>query len=109
MSVIESAMVDSLGRRRQPGQSSGLKRPLPLPPDWQSRSVRMALPAADWQALESLAAFYAPGASSMSAALGAVVHQLLETHRRTEEFRWNPDDWMEWERRKTLRLLRLAV
>lgn len=109
MPASEIQAVDSLGRRRQPGQASGLKRPEPLPTDWQGRSVRINLPAADWAYLDKLIIEQGLESASMAMAMGRLVHELLEERRRTDEFRWSPDDWMEWERRKTLRLLRLAV
>ena len=109
MSVSENQSVDSIGRRRQPGQNSGLKRPEPLPDGWQGRSIRISLPESDWLLLDSLIANLAPDGASRSMAMGKVLHQLLSEHQRSAQFQWSPDDWMEWERRKTLRLLRLAV
>lgn len=109
MSRIEEQAVDSLGRRRTSSQSNGLKRPVPLPVNWSSRSVRIALPDSDWVVLEMLARRYGAEGSSGSAALGQVIHRLLETQRRASDWSWDSSDWMEWERRKTLKLLRPVV
>lgn len=109
MHSSEQYAVDSLGRRRSPNQSNGLKRSASLPENWSSRSVRIALPESDWAALEIFARRYGADATSGSVALGQAIHRLLEAHRNTVEWSWDSSDWMEWERRKTLKLLRLVV
>ena len=100
---------DVLGRRRLPNQSAGLKRSVPLPDHWSSRSVRIALPESDWSALELFARHYGADGASGAMALGQAIHRLLESHRRTADWSWDSSDWMEWERRTTLRLLRPVV
>lgn len=109
MGHAEEHSVDSLGRRRSPNQSNGLRRPVPLPENWSSRSVRIALPESDWGALEMLSRRYGSEGSSGAVALGQAIHRLLETQRRSADWSWDSSDWMEWERRKTLKLLRPVV
>jgi len=109
MNPSENQPVDALGRRRSANQSAGLKRSVPLPDHWSSRSVRIALPESDWVALEMFARRYGADGSSGAVALGQAIHRLLETQRRSAEWSWGSSDWMEWERRKTLRLLRPVV
>lgn len=82
---------------------------MPLPDHWSSRSVRLALPESDWAALEMFALRYSAEGDSGAVAMGKAIRRLLETHRRTSEWSWDSSDWMEWERRKTLRLLRPVV
>jgi len=109
MNPSEKQSVDALGRRRTANQSAGLKRSVPLPKDWSSRSVRIALPESDWVALEMFARRYGADGSSGAVALGQAIRRLLETQRRSADWSWDSSDWMEWERRKTLRLLRPVV
>jgi hypothetical protein len=96
---------DRLGRRRSPEQERGL-RPLhpPLPDEWNSRVLRVAMPESDWEQFEALTAAYAPRASTQARAHGLALSSLLHSVpvSRPEP---GPLDWMDWERRKTLRLL----
>ncbi len=55
--VAQGAMErDRLGRRRSPEQERGL-RPLhpPLPEEWVSKVLRVAMPESDWERFETLA------------------------------------------------------
>ena len=96
---------DRIGRRRQPDQGRGL-RPLhpPLPEQWTSRALRVAMSEADWERLDALVREAAPDAPSQAKALGLAISRLL--HSSPEQASPpGPLDWMDWERRKTLRLL----
>lgn len=96
---------DRLGRRRSPEQGRGL-RPLhpPLPGEWTSKVLRVAMPESDWERFEELAESCAPIASTRARAVGLVLSSLLHSAPvpRPEP---GPLDWMDWERGKTLRLL----
>ncbi len=96
---------DRLGRRRSPEQGRGL-RPLqpPLPEEWTSRVLRVAMPESDWERFEAMADAYAPMAPTQARAHGMALSGLLHSvpAPRPEP---GPLDWMDWERRKTLRLL----
>jgi hypothetical protein len=96
---------DRLGRRRGPEQERGLRPLHPLlPEEWISKALRVAMPESDWERLEALAAAYAPKASTQARAHGMAISDLLHSvpAPRPEP---GPLDWMDWERRKTLRLL----
>jgi hypothetical protein len=100
---------DSLGRRRSADQGRGL-RPLhpALPGEWTSRAIRVAMADADWARFDALARDWAsvePG-STQARAYGLALAQLLQ---HAEPAAPGPLDWMDWERQKTLRLLRHAV
>jgi hypothetical protein len=94
---------DRLGRRRRPGQERGL-RPLhpALPEEWVSRALRVAMSESDWAHLEALAARYAGMVPTQARAYGLVLSSLLNSAATADP---GPVDWMDWERRKTLRLL----
>jgi hypothetical protein len=96
---------DRMGRRRSPEQERGL-RPLhpPLPEEWISKALRVAMPESDWERFEALADACAPMVSTQARAHGLVLSSLLHSVPvpRPEP---RPLDWMDWERRKTLRLL----
>jgi hypothetical protein len=96
---------DRLGRRRSPQQERGL-RPLhpPLPEEWISKALRVAMSEADWALFEALVSRYDAMAPSQARANGLVVAELLHAVPRPEP-KPGPLDWMDWERRKTLRLL----
>ncbi|MHB1559897.1 MAG: hypothetical protein ACYC61_20805 [Isosphaeraceae bacterium] len=97
---------DRLGRRRGPEQERGLRPLHPrLPEEWVSKVLRVAMSEADWDRFEALAETCAPVAPSQARANGLVISSLLHSEQipRTEP---RPLDWMDWERRKALRLLR---
>jgi hypothetical protein len=97
---------DRLGRRRAPDQGRGLRPLHPrLPDDWVSKAVRVAMSGTDWDRFEALAEACAPMVPTQAQAHGLVLSSLLNSAQvpRAEP---KPLDWMDWERRKTLRLLR---
>jgi hypothetical protein len=96
---------DRLGRRRSPDQERGL-RPLhpPLPEEWVSKAVRVAMSEADWDRFEALVNRYAPAALTQARAQGLALSSLLRSASAPQpEVR--PMDWMDWERKKALQLL----
>lgn len=101
--------TDRLGRRRTPDQARGL-RPLhpALPEEWSSRAIRVAMSEADWARFDALAALWASAdpVSSQARAHGRAIARLL---LHAEGAAPSPGDWMDWERQKTLRLLRYAI
>ena len=96
---------DRLGRRRSPEQVRGL-RPLhpPLPEEWVSKALRVAMAESDWALFESLVARYAVNSPTLARAHGQLLASLLHGGPQPES-ELGPLDWMDWERRKTLRLL----
>ena len=96
---------DRLGRRRSPEQERGL-RPLhpPLPEEWISKALRVAMSDSNWAHFEALVSRYAVMAPSQARAHGLAISELLQAVPTTEP-EPGPLDWMDWERRKTLRLL----
>src|SRR5262249_40632656 len=99
---------DRLGRRRRPEQERGLRPLHPLlPEEWVSKALRVAMSEADWTEIESLVARCALTAPTQARAIGMVLSGLLHTGGQSQEPEPepNPLDWMDWERRKTLRLL----
>ncbi len=96
---------DRLGRRRSPDQNRGLRSIHPiLPQAWTSRSVRIAMPESDWARLEALARVIAPDEPTPARALGATLSHFVNM-APSPPARPEPLDWLDWERRKTLRLL----
>jgi hypothetical protein len=79
-----------------------------LPECWTSRAVRLAMSEADWARFEALVERLAASAPTQARANGMTISHLMREAggRRPEP---GPLDWMEWERRKTLRLLKFAV
>jgi hypothetical protein len=96
---------DRLGRRRSPLQERGL-RPLhpPLPEEWISKALRVAMSETDWARFDSLVTRYRAMASTQARAHGMALSGLLHGAGPPEP-EPGPLDWMDWERRKTLRLL----
>lgn len=96
---------DRLGRRRRPGQDRGLRPLYPsLPDEWVSKVLRVAMSEADWARFEALAAGAAATAATQARANGLVVSRLLEVADQTQT-EPDPPNWLDWERRKVLRLL----
>jgi hypothetical protein len=64
----------------------------------------------DWERFENLVRSVASQTQSptQARAHGLVISRLMETHAATTPAP-RPLDWMDWERQKTLRLLRFAV
>lgn len=95
--------ADSLGRRRQPGQQSGLRSMHPVLPDaWLSRALRVAMSSEDWSKFEALASVLGSDEPSAARAYGQTIAHLI-----AREVRPAPE-WMDWERQKTLRLLKMV-
>src|SRR5262245_27135814 len=96
---------DRLGRRRQPLQERGL-RPLhpPLPEEWVSRALRVAMPEADWRRFEAPVGRLGAAATTQARAYGLTLSRLVQAESSAPPA--GPLDWMDWERRKALRLLR---
>jgi len=94
-----------MGRRRRPDQERGL-RPLhpPLPEEWTSRALRVTMSEADWARFESLARSLAQSAPTQARAYGLALAALMHSANLPQP-EPGPLDWMDWERRKTLRLL----
>ncbi len=71
---------DRLGRKRSPEQVRGL-RPLhpPLPDEWVSKVLRVAMSESDWIRLEALVARHAGAASTQPRANGLVLSHLLHS------------------------------
>jgi hypothetical protein len=96
---------DRLGRRRSPLQARGLRPLHPrLPEEWISKALRVAMSESDWAHFESLVAHYAAMAPTQARAQGLAISEMLHAVPRPEP-EPGPLDWMDWERRKTIRLL----
>jgi hypothetical protein len=96
---------DRLGRRRRPEQERGLRPLHPLlPEEWVSKALRVAMSETDWAEFEALVARCAVMAPTHARAYGMVLSALLHATQSPEPAP-GPLDWMDWERRKTLRLL----
>jgi hypothetical protein len=100
---------DRLGRRRRPDQERGLRPIHPTLPDrWLSRALRVAMSESDWTRFEALAQDLAHDAPTQARAYGQTISRLVHSVPPPEprpENEPGPLDWMDWERRKTLRLL----
>jgi hypothetical protein len=95
---------DSRGRRRADGQERGLRPLYPgLPPGWRSRALRIALPDRRWREFDALVARARSTAPSEARAAGEVLMGLMDAAGRHPA-----PHWLDWEREKTLRLLREA-
>ena len=102
---------DRRGRRRRPNQERGLRPLHPvLPGHWTSKAIRVAMSREDWERFEHLvgSVMTQTQTPTQARAHGLVVSKLMETaaHARPAP---GPLEWMDWERQKTLRLLRSAV
>jgi hypothetical protein len=84
-------------------------RPLfpPLPEAWQSRALRVTMSADDWARFDSLARALAAAAPTRARAYGLAISALMHS-LKTPRPEPGPLDWMDWERRKILRLLRFG-
>jgi hypothetical protein len=96
---------DRLGRRRSPEQERGLRPLHPLlPEEWISKVLRVAMSESDWLRFAALIDQHAAMAPTQARANGLALSSLLHS----VPVPWTepgPLDWMDWERRKTLRLL----
>jgi hypothetical protein len=100
---------DCRGRRRGPDQERGLRPLYPLLPEqWTSKALRVAMSAKDWARFEALVQSVSDQAPTHARACGITLSHLMQ-HAPAAEPAPGPLDWMDWERRKTLQLLRSAV
>jgi hypothetical protein len=77
-----------------------------LPVEWTSKALRLAMSEADWARFESMVRDAELDAPTHARACGLVLARLLQQAPRPES---GPLDWMDWERQKSLRLLRSAL
>jgi hypothetical protein len=76
-----------------------------LPDCWESRALRVAMSEDDWRRLESLVRRVAADEPTRARALGAAMSFLL--HREADApAEPGPLDWLDWEGRKALQVLR---
>ncbi len=75
---------DRLGRRRSPEQERGL-RPLhpPLPEEWISKALRIAMSETDWRRFEALVDLFAEMSPTQARAQGLVISNLLNSTAAT--------------------------
>lgn len=100
---------DRLGRRRRPGQERGLRPLHPLlPGHWTSKALRVAMSREDWDRFDSLVAAVATQGSipTQARAHGEAITRLMDAAGAGRAVP-GPLDWMDWERQKTLKLLRV--
>ena len=96
---------DRMGRRRRPDQERGLRPLHPLlPEEWTSKALRVTMSEADWARFESLAHAMSSAAPTQARAYGLALSALIQSANLPQP-KPGPLDWMDWERRKTLRLL----
>jgi hypothetical protein len=96
---------DRMGRRRRPEQERGLRPLHPLlPEEWTSKAIRVTMSEADWNRLEALARSMAPAAATQARAYGLALSTLMHSAELPPP-EPGPLDWMDWERRKVMRLL----
>ena len=101
--------TDRRGRRRQPNQERGLRPLHPLlPRQWTSQALRVAMSREDWTRFETLVRSAAEEAPTRARAQGLAISRLMDQAEAGQPTP-GPLDWMDWERQKTLRLLRSAV
>jgi hypothetical protein len=101
---------DSLGRKRRPDQERGLRPLHPLlPSEWMSKVLRVAMSREDWERFEAIVrvAEARSQVPTQARAHGEALSQLMNAAQGRKVP--GPLDWMDWERQKTLRLLRSAV
>ncbi len=79
-----------------------------LPQQWTSKVLRVAMSCEDWVRFAALVENLTPEAPTEARAHGIVISRLIESASPPRSAP-GPLDWMDWERQKTLRLLRSAV
>ena len=88
-----------------PGQERGLRPIHPsLPGQWTSKALRVAMSEGDWARFEALVRVLGTGAATQARAYGSTLAALIHSVPEPEP-EPGPLAWMDWERRKTLRLL----
>ena len=73
----------------------------PLPEEWISKALRVAMSESDWHRFEALVGRYAALAPTQARAHGLALSSLLHSVSVPQP-EPGPLDWMDWERRKTL-------
>jgi hypothetical protein len=100
---------DRRGRLRRPNQERGLRPLHPLlPEEWTSKALRVAMSRDDWARFEALVQSVAPQTPTQARAHGLAISGLMD-HADASRPAPGALDWMDWERQKTLRLLRSAI
>src|SRR4051812_47590375 len=102
---------DRRGRKRRANQERGLRPLHPLlPSEWTSKALRVAMSQDDWDRFEDMvrAVLTQTQTPTQARAQGLVISRLMHTASQAAPAP-GPLDWMDWERQKTLRLLRAAV
>jgi hypothetical protein len=93
---------DRRGRVRTPDQERGLRPLYPvLEEGWQSRALRVAMPAGLWRLLERLVEFFP--SSTQARSYGEAIAFLLRREQLERA------QWLDWEQEKQIRLMRRPV
>lgn len=81
-----------------------------LPEHWTSKALRVAMSHEDWDRFQNLvrSVLERTRTPTQARAHGLVLSHLMETSVEMAPAP-GPLDWMDWERQKTLRLLKSAV
>ena len=99
---------DRLGRIGEVPSKNAELRPLqksPLPEEWVSKALRVAMSELDWERSSALGRSLRLRDSDSSTSPWACDIKPVEIPPRSHQPDHGPLDWMDWERRKTLRLL----
>jgi hypothetical protein len=75
-----------------------------LPEQWTSKPLRVAMAESDWARFEAKVHEVAGHEPTQARAVGATITHLMDLAPEPVP-QPGPLDWMDWERRKTLRLL----
>jgi hypothetical protein len=75
-----------------------------LPERWESRPLRVAMSESDWARFEALVLERSSATQTRARACGEAISDLMH-HAPPPRPEPGPLDWMDWERRKALRLL----
>ncbi len=76
-----------------------------LPASWMSRALRVAMSSDDWARFDQLVSEASCRTPTQARAAGEVIAGLIHESPGANS---GPSNWMDWERQKTLRLLRPA-
>lgn len=89
---------DRRGRLRQPDQERGLRPLYPLLSDgWESRAVRVAMPAGIWNLFDRLVSYFP--SPTLARSHGEAIAYLLRREQREAA------NWLDWDQQKQLKLL----
>jgi hypothetical protein len=80
-----------------------------LPQQWTSKALRVAMSREDWAQFEALVDRVASSSPTLARAHGTVISELIDKLPAAARPAPASLHWMDWERQKTLRLLRSAV